>query len=125
MTVIESILERARWAPSGDNSQPWRFEILSDTQVAVHAFDTRHHCVYDIDGEASQLAVGALLETMRICATAHGRRMRSARRPDAPDEHPVIDVWFDDDPAVVPDPLDQAVTVRSVQRKPLRTRALT
>jgi nitroreductase len=125
MTVIESILERARWAPSGDNSQPWRFEILSDTQVAVHAFDTRHHCVYDIDGEASQLAVGALLETMRICATAHGRRMRSARRPDAPDEHPVIDVWFDADPAVARDPLDEAVTLRSVQRRPLSTRPLT
>ena len=125
MTVIESILERARWAPSGDNSQPWRFEIVSDTHVAVHAFDTRRHCVYDIDGEASQLAVGALLETMRICATAHRRRMRAARRLDAPDELPVIDVWFDDDPTVGRDPLDEVVPVRSVQRKPLRTRPLT
>ena len=124
MSVIESILERARWAPSGDNSQPWRFEIVSDTHVVVHAFDTRRHCVYDIDGEASQLAVGALLETMRICASAHRCRMRHARRLDAPDESPVIDVWFDDDPAVVPDPLDEAVLVRSVQRKPLRTRPL-
>ncbi len=86
MTVIESILERARWAPSGDNSQPWRFEVCSPRHVAVHAFDTRRHCVYDIDGEASQISVGALLETMRICASAHGlvthmeRRRRRAGR---------------------------------------------
>ena len=124
MTVIESILERARWAPSGDNSQPWRFEICSEKHVAVHAFDTRRHCVYDIDGEASQLAVGALLETMRICASAHRLRTRTARRPESPDEFPVIDVWFDDDPAIGRDPLDEVVPVRSVQRKPLRTRPL-
>jgi len=124
MTVIESILERARWAPSGDNSQPWRFEICSASHVAVHAFDTRRHCVYDIDGEASQLAVGALLETMRICASAHQRSMRTARRVDAPDEFPIIDVWFDDAPSASRDPLDAVVPVRSVQRKPLRTRPL-
>ena len=27
---IERILDLARWAPSGDNDQPWRFEILAD-----------------------------------------------------------------------------------------------
>src|SRR5947207_2152976 len=32
---IEQILHYARWAPSGDNTQPWRFEILGENRVTV------------------------------------------------------------------------------------------
>src|SRR5437667_416717 len=61
MRIVEQILELARWAPSGDNTQPWRFEVLSDDHFVVHGFDTRDWCIYDIDGRPSQLALGALL----------------------------------------------------------------
>ena len=125
MTVIEQILDLARWAPSGDNTQPWRFEVAGPDHVVVHAFDTRRHCVYDVEGQASQLSVGALLETMRIAASAHGRALRFVRRPDAPDEAPLIDVWLDEAPRLSPDPLLAVVKLRSVQRKPLSTRPLT
>src|SRR6185369_10805599 len=73
MSVVLEILDLARWAPSGDNSQPWRFEVLGDDHVRVHAFDTRRDCVYDLEGHASQLSVGALLETIRIAAGAYQR----------------------------------------------------
>ena len=122
--VVEAILDLARWAPSGDNSQPWRFEVRTPEHVVVHAFDTRRHCVYDLEGHASQVSVGALLETMRIAATGQGRAMRAVRRAEAPDEFPVIDVWFDPAPAVAADPLVAVIRERSVQRKPLSTRPL-
>lgn len=124
MTVVEQILDIARWAPSGDNSQPWRFEVLSDSHVVVHAFDTRRHCVYDLEGRASQLSVGAMLETMRIAASVHGRAMRAVRRPDSPDEFSLIDVWLDAAPAIPVDPLHASILERSVQRKSLSTLAL-
>ena len=92
MSVVLDILDLARWAPSGDNSQPWRFEILGDDHVRVHAFDTRRDCVYDLEGHASQLSVGALLQTMRIAAGAHQRVARIVRRREAPVEAPVFDV---------------------------------
>ena len=123
-SVVERILDVARWAPSGDNSQPWRFEVTSPSHVVIHAFDTRHHCVYDLEGEASQLSVGALLETMRIAASAHGITLRTIRRPDSSTELPLIDVWFDAAPTVTVDPLHASILERSVQRKPLSTRAL-
>ena len=28
--TLTRILELGRWAPSGDNTQPWRFEIVDD-----------------------------------------------------------------------------------------------
>ena len=60
--VLEAILDLARWAPSGDNTQPWRFEIKDARRLVVHGFDTRAHCVYDLDGHPSQISLGALLE---------------------------------------------------------------
>lgn len=123
-STVEQILERARWAPSGDNSQPWRFEVLGHDHVLVHAFDTRRHCVYDLEGQASQVSVGAMLETMRIAASAHGRTLRVARRAGAPDELPLVDVWFEAASGVAVDPLHASIVKRSVQRKPLSTRPL-
>ena len=67
-----AILDAARWAPSGDNTQPWRFEVISDRKLIVHGHDTRDHCVYDLEGEASQISLGCLLETMAIAASAYG-----------------------------------------------------
>lgn len=125
MRVSEQILDLARWAPSGDNTQPWRFEIKGDLEVVIHGFDTRDHCVYDLDGHPSQIALGALLETMRIAATGNGLRTDITRRPDAPEEKPTFDVRFVPDPWVKPSPLIPFITVRAVQRRPLSTRALT
>jgi hypothetical protein len=40
-TVIEQILDLARWAPSGDNEQRARFEIVAPDHVRIHCKDTR------------------------------------------------------------------------------------
>ena len=122
---LHRILDLARWAPSGDNTQPWKFEILGDEHVLVHGFDTRDHVVYDRDGHASQLAIGALLETMAIAATTQGRRCEIARRPDTPETHLLIDVRFIPDAAVALDPLAAGIEKRVVQRRPMSTQALT
>jgi molybdopterin/thiamine biosynthesis adenylyltransferase len=121
---IEQILDLARWAPSGDNTQPWRFEIRADDHVVVHGFDTRDHCVYDLDGHASHIAIGALLETIRIAATAHQLGTRVERRLDAPETQPAFDVRLLSEPDTAPSKLIPNVATRSVQRRPLSTRTL-
>jgi molybdopterin/thiamine biosynthesis adenylyltransferase len=124
-SVIEQILDFARWAPSGDNTQPWRFEIVDDHHVVVHGFDTRDHCVYDLDGHPSQIALGTLLETMSIAASGHGLQIKAQRRLDTPETKPTFDIHFVPDPSVQPDPLIPYIPHRSVQRRPMRSRALT
>lgn len=125
MRTVDKILDLARWAPSGDNTQIWRFEVLADDHVRVHGFDTRHWCVYDLEGHASQIAVGAMLETLSIAATAHGLRADIARRPDTPDTHLQFDIRLVADPSVAPDPLLPCITTRSVQRRAMGSRPLT
>lgn len=122
---IERILNLARWAPSGDNTQPWRFEILGNEHVLVHGLDTRDHVVYDLDGHASQLAVGALLETIAIAAANEGRQARISRRPGTPENHLLIDVRFEPAASLTTAPLIPAITKRVVQRRPMSTRQLT
>lgn len=122
--IVEAILDLARWAPSGDNTQPWRFEIIDGAHVVVHGFDTRDHCVYDLDGRPSQMSIGALIETAAIAASAYGLRMRSIRRADMPETSPTFDLHFDADVKVQPDPLIEMIEKRSVQRRPFSMKPL-
>ena len=122
--MLETILERARWAPSGDNTQPWRFEIAGEDRVVVHGRDTRDTVVYDLDGHASQLAIGGLLETAAIAASVLGRSMRVRALP-APETRPTYELTFVPDPQARPDPLAAFIETRSVHRRPLSRRPLT
>lgn len=122
--LLTRILERARWAPSGDNTQPWRFEILGQDRLAIHGFDTRDHVLYDFDGRASQLAHGALLETLRLAAGCHGLRAEWAVRAGCADTAPVYDVRLVPDATLESDPLAGFIESRVVQRRPMRTTPL-
>lgn len=104
--LLLRILDLARWAPSGDNTQPWRFEILSNSHVVVHGSDTRQTVVYDRQGFASQTATGILLETMAIAASGFGFQIQIDSRTNDPDEeHPLYDVHFKKDLTIEVDPL--------------------
>lgn len=123
--VLMSILDHARWAPSGDNTQPWRFEIVSENRVVILGNDTRTWCVYDFLGHASHIAHGALLETLRIAATSHGLEAQWERRQGGTDENPIYDVFFKENSKVLVDPLFEHLATRTVQRRPMRVEPLT
>lgn len=131
--LLRELLALARWAPSGDNHQPWRFQILDARSARVIARDTRSHCVYDLDGVPTLLALGALVETLAIAARARGlglacEPIRDAHTHDA-DRH---DLRLQLLPAaeatasVAPpsDPPLWTIRQRSVQRRPMSTRRL-
>ncbi len=122
--IIEKILDLARWAPSGDNTQPWRFEIVSDNQITIHGFDTRRHVLYDFDGHASHMAHGALLETLRLAATRFGLQAKWQIRPASSDELPIYDVTLTPS-EVGEDLLVNCIESRTVQRRAMRTTPLT
>ena len=122
---IEKILDYARWAPSGDNTQPWQFEILSDNSFVIHTRDTRDWCVYDLAGRASQTSVGMLLENIAIATQSEGLEARFTLQDPMADSDPVIDVQL-----IVGGqsseqlPLLPYIKTRSVQRRALSTRPL-
>lgn len=123
--TLAHILDLARWAPSGDNTQPWRFEIVSDHLIRVHGFDTRDHVLYDYDGHPSHISHGALLETMRIAASGFDMKTSWTVTSKGEDRHPVYDVSLEHDTALVRDPLFECIETRTVQRRPMKTTPLT
>ena len=123
-TEIERILDLARWAPSGDNTQPWLFETDGSDRVVVRGRETGKDGVYDRDFRSRQLALGAFLETLAIAASSCRRQARVSRRPGETCL-PVFDVDLTPDERVIPDPLVSAIPERSVQRRALKTRRLT
>ncbi len=125
-TPLERILDQARWAPSGDNTQPWHFRVRDPDHFEIHGRDTRDWCVYDLEGHASWIALGALLETIALAATREGLEATFQRRPEAPETAPVVEVALRPLPAGrEPDPLAPWIPERRVQRRPLSTRPLT
>ena len=121
---IEHVLDLARWAPSGDNTQPWRFEILSPSAAVIHAFDTRRHCVYDLTGGPSQIAVGAMLETARLAASSIGMRAGVKNLPTDSDERLQFRLDLFPDAAVACSELVQYIQTRCTNRRPYSSRPL-
>lgn len=122
--TLMQILDRARWAPSGDNTQPWKFEILADDRLVVHGHDTRDEILYDFDGHASHMAHGALLETMRIAASAVGLAMSWHAESDSEWRHIQYHVSFTQSLNIGSDPLSEFIEQRTVQRRPMKMGAL-
>jgi len=123
-SAIHQILDLARWAPSGDNTQPWRFEIKNDRNFVVQGSDTRDHVVYDLQGHASQISLGGLLENIEIAARGRGLRCDITRRQDMPETHPTFDIHLIEAPELQPDPLEKFIRARCTQRRPLSKRPL-
>jgi hypothetical protein len=121
---IERVLELARWAPSGDNTQPWRFQATAEDACVVHASDTRNWCVYDLEGRASQIAVGAMLETAAIAASGEGKQAQIRLQPDSPESAPRIDVNLQAAEQAASDPLLPFIKTRVTQRRPFTTEPL-
>ncbi len=120
LSPIQEILELAKWAPSGDNTQPWRFSVISERRADIHGFDTRDHCAYDLGGRASHMALGALLENVILAAGRFGQRVVWQHRPDSPDHAPILELTFTPDETVREDPLVDAIRLRAVNRRPYR-----
>lgn len=122
-TEMEAILDLARWAPSGDNSQPWRFEVHGRERVTVHLRDESDVDLYDFDGEPTLLAAGCLLENLAIAASAQGRSATWSYRRGGAHEHQLA-VELPATVAVAADPLLPYVTMRAVDRRRYRVTPL-
>lgn len=121
--AIERILDAARWAPSGDNAQPWRFEVQNDDDVLV-CIRREIENVYEYrDGEPTLLSAGALLENMVVAAPTFGKNVAWRYQGSELGEHR-IQVRVSDAPNASPDPLFSQIYQRSVDRRPYRMEPL-
>ncbi|MBO9491833.1 hypothetical protein J7384_15850 [Endozoicomonas sp. G2_1] len=123
--TILQILDSARWCPSPDNLQSWKFKIISETSFEIHCRDESDWMVYDLNGHVSWLTIGLLFETIDISAKQHGFNTRYEKRPNGDDQQLTIFlVTLTADEITSQHPLFNAIKTRSVQRKLMGSKPL-
>jgi len=126
-TPAHQVLDYAKWAPSGDNTQPWRFTVESSHSFVVHCHDTRDHVVYDLDGHSSHLAHGALLESIEVAAAHFGFHPVISETPASSELTPEFRVELQ----MTPEPpsnlsrLGPYLKLRCVQRRAMQKTTIT
>lgn len=86
-----AILEDACRAPSGDNAQPWRFEVKGDT-VRVINVPEKDTSLFNWHQRTNHVALGACVENLRISAESRGFHVGLKLFPDTADRLVVAEV---------------------------------
>jgi sulfur-carrier protein adenylyltransferase/sulfurtransferase len=74
-SLLEKIIDIARWAPSPDNSQPWRFQVISGDRFRMHV-DLESQNPYQFNAsQPNWLSVGMILEALRLGALDLGQQL--------------------------------------------------
>src|SRR3989344_1894949 len=79
--VIKKILAHAVNAPSGNNSQPWKFEVRGN-KIYVFNISDGDITPYNFDQKGSYIAHGALIENISIIAGKYGYEVKTELFPD-------------------------------------------
>lgn len=114
--ILREILNKAVYAPSGDNSQPWWFTIGADS-IDVHLVADRDNPILNFRLSGSYLAHGALIRNIEIAATAYRLRTETTLFPDTNDTNFVARIHFHKDSSVTPNPLAKFIVNRCTNRK--------
>ncbi|MBK1736123.1 hypothetical protein CKO15_12750 [Halorhodospira abdelmalekii] len=113
-TVARQLISFAARAPSGHNSQPWRFAVDRDT-IRIYPDRSRRLPVVDPDDHALFISLGCALENLAIAAAQHGF---SAHTDYFPPEEPkeCLRVRLREGAQESVEPLFQAIPLRQTNR---------
>jgi hypothetical protein len=117
-----SILDSARWAPSVENLQFWRFKILNETSFDIIV--KYQPAILSVGGECGLLhSIGCLLETISISASQYHLMMNWDFYKISSNDYRIhIELKSAND--LKPDDLYQMIKVRSVNRKSYKKKLL-
>lgn len=84
---IEKIINYGILAPSGDNSQPWKFEVR-DNSIHIYSYPERDTSVYNSREASIHVAHGALIENIIVASKNLGYSPEVSLFPD--DNNPLL-----------------------------------
>lgn len=91
---VEKIIADGVYAPSGENCQPWRFEV-SGNKVSIFNVPEADLSLYNSKQKGSYIAHGALIENMDISAQYHGYSLDISFFPQPADDTHIADMFFE------------------------------
>lgn len=117
--TIKKILAESIYAPSGDNSQPWAFKIKDDS-LYMYLIPENDTSVYNYKQQASLVAVGGVLENIKLIALYYGYECSFEFYKDLP-ENLVSRIFFKKSIKQVDVDIYNAIHERKTNRKPYST----
>ena len=111
-TALDTLLKAAVLAPSGDNTQPWRFDVYRrQWTILVDVDPTRDASPMNVGQRMAWIAIGAAIENMVQTAEGHGWQYRLT---DMTGDRPVR---FQLEPTTEIGTIDPNITARATNRK--------
>lgn len=115
---LQTILQHAIMAPSGDNCQPWKF-FVKDMVIDLYNVPDRDTSLYNLKQRASLISHGAVLENIRIAAPHVGLLSKFDLFPDSENPDYVARICFSDAEIAdgISSPYFQAISERHTNRE--------
>ncbi len=66
--LLKNIIAAGIRAPSGDNCQPWSFDIINDNEISIDIVSTKAKSFFDVELAATYISLGAVIKNMEIAA---------------------------------------------------------
>lgn len=122
---ILKILDYAIWAPSGDNSQPWAFQINGD-RLLIYNLPNKDNPYLNFKQSGSHIAHGGLIENIVIAAPHFGYFAEVLLFPSSPAHKDLVaSISFDKSRTYKSDPLFTFIKERHTNRRPYENTPLT
>lgn len=124
MSNIERILDRARWAPSGDNEQAWRVKILTGDSCEI---TTGYflNSIFHLNRHSDHIALGCFLENIQLAAQDEGYNIILEQKTIVLGQAPIYLVTLEKLGQSVKNPIGAFIEQRSVNRFHYKLRNLT
>jgi len=113
---IKKILEYGIMAPSGENCQPWRFEVKNN-QIHIFNIPERDQSPYNFRQRGSLISHGALIENIIITSSSLGFKAEVHLFPENSNKNLVAIVSLEQSLSQE-EPLFYSITKRVTNRKP-------
>ncbi len=114
--IIIQILNSAVNAPSGDNSQPWRFECNKQS-ITLYNLPKRDNEIFNYGQRGSYIAHGALIENITLLAGEKNLQTTITLFPDKNDISKIANIYLEPSLETKVDPLVHAISSRCTNRK--------
>jgi hypothetical protein len=116
-SLIKKIVFESRNAPSGDNCQPWYFDVKEST-LFIYKKDEGNNNYLDFKSRGTLLAHGALIENISIVANHYGYNIETTFFPEKDDTNLVSSLVFSKNKnQEEEDSIFEAISKRATNRK--------
>jgi len=92
--TIKKIIKYGTYAPSGDNSQPWKFVITNNKKILIYIRPEKDNPILNVHSGGSYLSSGAVIENIRIASFCFGYELSVEYFPDNNDDTLVSELSF-------------------------------